>query len=387
MRKTVWAAPIAVAIASAFAAPAFAVTVDTALSANYVGIAGGYEISDSSRDADNGYGVQVHFGVPLSYTNGAIELNYWDVRRDRSLDGELDFQTALMINYVQDFGTLLNIVKPFATVGIGGVQEDVLGSKRTHAAVDLGFGTIIALPWRNLAIRTEAKAIGQDNDGKSAPGNEDFIADYRVMLGLQVPLLMAAASAAPAAEAPAAAEGCDLKVVDAASGRSDCASDSDKDGIADGTDQCPGTETGITVNEVGCPAVGGAAATPVPAATPSEAEAAVQQPEAQYLTFSTDGKEIDDESKAKLDAVASLMAADPALRVEIEGRTDNRGSEAYNIVLGAQRAEAVRQYLLAKGADAGRLTAISLGEFKPVASNSSDSGRKENRSVRFRLIK
>ena len=153
MRKSVWAA----LIASAFATPASAVTIESALSSNYFGVAGGYEISDSSRDAEDGYGVQVTFGVPLSYTKGAIELNYWDVRRDRALDGELDFQSALMVNYVQDFGAL-SIFKPYVTIGIGAVQEDVLGSKHTHPAMDAGFGTLIALPWQNLSVRTEARA-------------------------------------------------------------------------------------------------------------------------------------------------------------------------------------------------------------------------------------
>ena len=81
-----------------------------------------------------------------------------------------------MVNYVQDFGAL-SIFKPYVTIGIGAVQEDVLGSKHTHPAMDAGFGTLIALPWQNLSVRTEARALAQDNQGKSGPGDEDFIAD------------------------------------------------------------------------------------------------------------------------------------------------------------------------------------------------------------------
>ncbi len=382
MRKTVWAA----LIATAFSTPSFAVTVDTDV-APYIGSAFGYEISDNDRNAKNGYGVQVTFGVPLSYAHGAIELTYWDVRRDRALDGALDLQTSLMVNYVQDFGSYW-FMKPYALVGIGGLQEDVLGAKSTHAAFDAGVGTLFALPWRNLAVRTEARALGQDNNRSSAPGNEDFVMDYRVLVGLQMPLMMAAAPAAVPATPKAA--GCDVKVV-GADGRSDCGSDSDHDGVPDGIDQCPGTPPGVTVNEVGCPAVAGADAvkTELPAPTaiaPKVAEDGIRG-KLNYVTFSDNKFTIDGESKDRLDQVVALLANDPDSRVEIEGRTDNRGSEAYNIVLGSKRAEAVRQYLLGKGVNPARLSAISLGEFHPISSNKTAAGRKENRSVRFHIVK
>ena len=378
MRKTLWA----VAIAVTCSGPALAVTAE-GTSGNYATLLGAYEISDSARKADDGLGGQLTFGIPLSIPHGAIELSYYDVGRDRALDGNKDYQTSLLVNYVHDFGAFgwsqggLSF-KPFVLGGLGGVQEDVLGEKRTHLGADVGVGTLIGLPWYGLAVRTEARALGQSND-RSVAG-QDYLIDYRIMLGLQVPLMLAGA-VATAPEAPQAVEACELSVVDPVSGRKDCAADSDHDGVADGVDQCPASEPGAIVNAVGCPAVEAAAAVAPPPAAP------VPIPEVQSVNFADNSFDIDDESKKKLDNVVVVLASDPAVRVEIEGRTDNRGSEAYNIVLGNQRAEAVRQYLIAKGADALRLSAISFGEFKPVATNKTEAGRHSNRLVQFRIIK
>jgi len=366
MKKSLWSA----FVLAAFATPALAVN-NEGTSGNYAVGAAAFEISDSARDADNGLGGQLTFGFPLQLTGGAVEISYYDVGRDRALDGRSDYQTSLLVNYVQDFGAF-SIFKPFLTGGLGGVQEDVLGEKHTHFGLNAGFGTLIGLPWYGLAVRAEANALAHQNDQRSAPADKDILVDYRVMLGLQVPLMWA--SAAMASDSPAPVESCELSIVDPTTGRRDCAADSDRDGISDGVDQCPGTEPGAAVNEVGCPVV---------IAAPTPPPAAVAEPQPVY--FATDVAVIDDASKAKLDEAAAYLAATPGTRIEITGHADNRGSEAYNIVLASQRAEAVRQYLLGKGVDAGRLTTLSMGEFNPRADNRTASGRALNRTAQFRI--
>lgn len=379
-KANLWSALIASSFA---AAPAFAVNAD-GTEGNYASASAVFEINDSKRDADNGLGYQLNFGVPLPFENGALEVSFYDVGRDRGLDGRKDYQTSLLLNYVHSLGSYGwsddgIALKPFLIGGVGGVQEDVLGEKHTHLGVDLGAGTLIGLPWYGLAIRTEARMLSQINDQSVA--SEDFLIDYRLLLGLQVPLMMATAGSK--ADAPVPVEACELAVVDPATGRRDCAADSDHDGVGDGVDQCPATEAGATVDAVGCPVV------TAPAPVPAEPSAAVAPPvgEAQSVTFTDNSAIIDDASKAKLNGVADVLNSDASLRVSIEGRTDNRGSEAYNIVLGSQRAEAVRQYLLGKGIDSSRLSAVSLGEFQPLASNATQAGRQANRSVQVRLIK
>lgn len=88
-----------------------------------------------------------------------------------------------------------------------------------------------------------------------------------------------------------------------------------------------------------------------------------------------------------LDEVADIIKRNPgAGRVEVQGHTDSRGSDSYNLDLSQRRAEAVRQYLTDKGVDKKRLIAAGYGETKPIATNGTSAGRAENRRVEFLLI-
>ena len=86
-------------------------------------------------------------------------------------------------------------------------------------------------------------------------------------------------------------------------------------------------------------------------------------------------------SDAALQPAASLMAADKALKLEIQGHTDNVGNDAYNQTLSEARAKAVGTWLTQHGVAADRLTAKGYGKTKPVADNGSDEGRAKNRRV------
>jgi outer membrane protein OmpA-like peptidoglycan-associated protein len=69
------------------------------------------------------------------------------------------------------------------------------------------------------------------------------------------------------------------------------------------------------------------------------------------------------------------------MRITIEGHTDSVGSSKANQAVSAQRAAAVKQYLVDQGADASRIQTEGLGEAYPVASNSTEAGRQKNRRV------
>ena len=86
-------------------------------------------------------------------------------------------------------------------------------------------------------------------------------------------------------------------------------------------------------------------------------------------------------SDAALQPAANLMSADKALKLEVQGHTDNVGNDAYNQTLSEARAKSVVMWLTQHGVAADRLTAEGYGKTKPVADNASDEGRAKNRRV------
>ena len=101
------------------------------------------------------------------------------------------------------------------------------------------------------------------------------------------------------------------------------------------------------------------------------------------VTFSFDRYALSDEAKAALDAFAAKAKGMTAnAYVEIQGHTDNIGSEAYNLKLGQKRADVVMHYLnMEAGLPLFRMNSTSYGEYKPIADNSSKAGRAQNRRV------
>jgi outer membrane protein OmpA-like peptidoglycan-associated protein len=91
---------------------------------------------------------------------------------------------------------------------------------------------------------------------------------------------------------------------------------------------------------------------------------------------------------SELDSLAqNIKGYGKALYLEIEGHTDSSGEEQFNLQLGESRAAAVRNYLLEKGGlPLHAMSTISYGESKPVADNSTQDGRSQNRRVVIRVL-
>jgi OOP family OmpA-OmpF porin len=398
---------LTVAVASLlWAGQAAAVTTD-GNEIPYFGAAFSYEFADSNRDSDNGKGFSLTLGTPLEWgENNALELSFLDVGRSRKIDGNDDYQDALSLDFVHDLGLFgwgegdgewLPQFKPYVLVGASLVRDDVRGEKHNKPGANAGAGLIVPLPWYGAAVRAEVRAQGQVND-QSVPG-EDLLIDYRINIGLQVPLTPIFGE--PDEQVERAHE-CDLAVVDPETGRSDCGADSDSDGVIDGADRCPGTPPGLTVGADGCPAGSNLGTDQDADSVPDGADAcpdtksglmvdmngcAVEQTMSlKNIYFSNDTAELTDESRRTLDSVAATIKGQPNLRVEIGGHTDSIGSAAYNLMLAQQRAEAVRQYLISKGVESNRLTAQGYGEFRPNGSNEKPDERASNRRVEFKLI-
>jgi OOP family OmpA-OmpF porin len=136
--------------------------------------------------------------------------------------------------------------------------------------------------------------------------------------------------------------------------------DSDGDGVPDNLDQCPNTPKGATVNSVGCWAYQG------------------------DVLFDFDKADLKSSAYPILDEGVTVLENNPSLNIEIQGYTDSTGSEDYNLKLSQRRAESVKNFLVNRGIDPGRLTAKGYGSANPVASNDTPEGRAKNRRVEFR---
>lgn len=86
-------------------------------------------------------------------------------------------------------------------------------------------------------------------------------------------------------------------------------------------------------------------------------------------------------AREKLAKVSGILLAYPDLKMQVEGYTDNIGSDEYNQKLSEQRANAVRDYLVSQGVKDANITAQGFGKTHPIADNSTSSGRAQNRRV------
>lgn len=103
------------------------------------------------------------------------------------------------------------------------------------------------------------------------------------------------------------------------------------------------------------------------------------------ILFETDSATLQSGSTAVLDELAVIAARCPGARIEVAGHTDARGDEEMNQFLSQARAESVTKYLIDKGVDAKRLSAVGYGESQPIADNITAAGLARNRRIEFRV--
>jgi peptidoglycan-associated lipoprotein len=87
-----------------------------------------------------------------------------------------------------------------------------------------------------------------------------------------------------------------------------------------------------------------------------------------------------------LEAQAGWLKRYPAVQVRIEGNCDERGTREYNLALGARRANAVREFLVARGVDPGRISTVSYGKEKPIDLGSGDETDQRNRNAHTAVV-
>lgn len=120
----------------------------------------------------------------------------------------------------------------------------------------------------------------------------------------------------------------------------------------------------------------GALSAPVPG---SQADFVARMMGKDTIYFDTDKFDIDSQDAAALQSQAQWLLQYPVRRATIEGHCDERGTRDYNLALGEKRANAAKNYLVSLGVDAGRLTTISFGKERPVATGSNEEAWSKNR--------
>ena len=101
------------------------------------------------------------------------------------------------------------------------------------------------------------------------------------------------------------------------------------------------------------------------------------------IRFATDRAALEVGAAATLEGVVKVLQANPELKLEVQGHTDSTGSAEHNLELSRQRAVTVTRYLELYGISADRLTTKGYGETRPLADNSTEAGRAENRRVQL----
>lgn len=156
--------------------------------------------------------------------------------------------------------------------------------------------------------------------------------------------------------------------------------DDDRDGIPDAQDKCPQEKEVINgfEDEDGCPDEG-------------DTNVEVTSEKVTINTkvmFGFDSDRIRELSFSILNQVALTLKANPQLeRIRIEGHTDLKGSDEYNIELSQRRSESVLTYLVAQGVTPSRLEAVGYGEMRPVIDAVSTKADAKNRRVEFTILK
>ncbi len=299
---------------------------------------------DNGLELHNDAGYFLGLGYDIS-DRISLELSTFDLDHSNSGASDIDVD-HYKLDLIYNLDLKLGALDTFTVLGVG--NTDFQGDN--DSVWELGAGVKYKLS-DNLTWRTAVRSfrfLGRDlEDGDYGV---DMSLVYR--FGGKKPPPAVVATAPPVAPAPVA--------------------DADHDGVPDSRDKCPDTPRNYAVDEDGCP-------------IPAEDEVARVD---LMVNFDFDGSEVKPEYFSEIEEVTDFMRQYPDVVIELEGYTDSRGSEQYNLGLSDRRANAVREVMIDRfNVQANRISASGFGESQPVASNDTDSGRAQNRRVVTVIIK
>jgi peptidoglycan-associated lipoprotein len=101
------------------------------------------------------------------------------------------------------------------------------------------------------------------------------------------------------------------------------------------------------------------------------------------ILFAFDSAILSDQARQILNNKANYLSTYPGITVIVEGHCDERGTDAYNIALGERRAQSVKNFLVSLGISTDRLSTVSYGEERPIATDHNETSWAKNRRVQF----
>ena len=375
----------------------------------------------SLKDMDFGFGLSYWKGLTRTIDfSTKLNINFHDYaaedRGDLSEDKEVGIELEPTLNF-RPFGDAA-LVSPFITAGIGGGYY----SGEFGAYAPVGLGIQLNLKSTSYVFLQAAYRFSLSKDDlKDALF---YSLGFAQNIGREVPVVQApppppvildrdgdgvndADDKCPDTPGLASLQGCP---------------DTDGDGIADGDDKCPAVAgiakyqgcpipdtdgDGVNDEEDKCPTVKGLArlqGCPIPdtdgdglndeddkcptrpgpvsnQGCPEIAKEVIEKVNmaAKNVFFATGSFKLLSKSNASLNEVGNIMKADESLMLDIDGHTDEVGTNESNQTLSDNRAASVRDYLISKGVDEGRMKSTGFGEEKPIADNKTAAGRARNR--------
>jgi OOP family OmpA-OmpF porin len=331
------------------AAPAVHAAVESGFEANVGGVYQWFNDSKEGVDGHAGY----RLGLGYQFTpNWVLELagSYNEADVTGAKDAKFKQTTAaldLMYNFMPEWR-----VTPYALLSAGYAWYKADGYKSIDPSLEK-FKNDEAVLGAGLGL----KANLTDNlfarlDGRYVNYTDSNIDDYIATLVLGY-TFGESAQAAPAAAEPMAPVAAPVD------------GDDDGDGIPNSRDKCPGTSPGAKVDADGCYII-------------------IEKPVTIRLEvlFDFDKSVVKPEYYPEIKKVAEFMKQYPMTDTVIEGHTDSKGTNAYNLSLSQRRAEAVRMVLINQfKVEPSRLSSVGYGEERPVADNKTEQGRQLNRRV------
>ncbi|MGZ5000862.1 MAG: OmpA family protein [Methylomonas sp.] len=230
---------------------------------------------------------------------------------------------------------------PYAVIGAGAMNTCASANCGVGLIGEAGLGATYEVN-EHFLIRSDVRYRYNNNlNAHVQPGTDEFH-DMTVNLGFVIPFGDKPQYVAAKTEA-----------TDNCSNR-----DSDADGVNDCLDKCPGTVKGSKIDATGCPI-----------------ELVVKG-----VKFKFDSAELTPAAMRILDDAAKALDTYPQNDVEVQGHASSEGTDEYNMRLSERRSQSVVEYLKSKGVP-NKLIPKGYGETRPIADNSTEEGRSQNRRV------